>query len=106
MLIFALHIKTDRKLTVVNKMTRNLFLWQPRGIDYQISKEKKFNIDKTITKRYLLVQTEITFLPTLYFTSLGILPFGIARDKDPPCALLFVTWNLLNIFFDIEIKIM
>ena len=32
-LIFALHVKTDRKLTVVNKITRNLFLQQPKGID-------------------------------------------------------------------------
>ena len=40
MLIFALHVKTDRKLTVVNKTTRNLFLQQPKGIDYQISIEK------------------------------------------------------------------
>ena len=42
MLIFALQVKTDRKLTVVNEITRNLFLQQPKGIDYQISKEKKF----------------------------------------------------------------
>ena len=45
MLIFALHVKIDRKLTVVNKITRNLFLWQPKSIDYQISKEKNSNID-------------------------------------------------------------
>ena len=66
MLIFALLVKTDRKLTVVNKITRNLFLQQPKVIDYQISKEKNSNIDKRITKqtqRYLPVQTEIAFLP-------------------------------------------
>ena len=34
MLIFALHVKTDRKLTVVNKITWNLFLQQPKGIDH------------------------------------------------------------------------
>ena len=28
MLIFALHVQTDRKLTVENKITRNLFLYQ------------------------------------------------------------------------------
>ena len=50
MLIVALHVKTDHKLTVVNKITRNLFLWQPNGIDYQISKEKISNIDKRVTK--------------------------------------------------------
>ena len=69
MLIFALCAKTDRKLTVVNKITRNLFIQQPEGIDYRISKEKNSNIDKRITKqtyRYLLVQIEITFLPTHY----------------------------------------
>ena len=51
MLIFAFHVKTNRKLTVVNKITRNLFLEQPKGIDYQISKEKNSNIDKRITKQ-------------------------------------------------------
>ena len=49
--IFALHVKTYRKLTVVNKITRNLFLWQPKGTDCQISKEKNSNIDKRITKQ-------------------------------------------------------
>ena len=39
MLIFALHVQTDRKLTVVNKITGNLFPQQRKGIDYQISKE-------------------------------------------------------------------
>ena len=33
MLIFALHVQTDRKLPVVNNITRNLFLYQPKGID-------------------------------------------------------------------------
>ena len=51
MLIFALHVKTDRKLTAVNKITRNLFLRQPKGINYQISKEQYSNIDKRITKQ-------------------------------------------------------
>ena len=46
MLIFALYLKTDRKLTAVNKITRNLFLWQPKGIDYQISKEKIVTLTK------------------------------------------------------------
>ena len=41
MLIFALHVKTDRKVTVVNKIAQNLFLRQPKGIDYQ-SQKKKF----------------------------------------------------------------
>ena len=50
MLIFALHVKTDRKLTVLNKITPNLFPQQPQGIDYQISKEKNSNVDKRITK--------------------------------------------------------
>jgi len=45
MLIFALHIQTDRKLIVVNKIQ------QPKGIDYQISEEKNSNIDKRITKQ-------------------------------------------------------
>ena len=51
MLIFALHVKTDRKLTVINKITRNLFLLEPKGIDYQISKEKNYYIDKKIRKQ-------------------------------------------------------
>ena len=50
MLIFALRIQTDRKLTIANKITWNLFLYQPKGIDYQISKEKNSNSDKRITK--------------------------------------------------------
>ena len=56
-------------MTVGNKITWNLFLQQPKGIDYQILREKNSNVDKRITKqtqRYLLVQTEITFLPTHY----------------------------------------
>ena len=67
MLVLALRVKSDRKLRVVNKITRNLFLKQPKGIDYQISREKNSKIDERITKqtqRYLLVQTEITFFPT------------------------------------------
>ena len=51
MVIFALRVKTDRKLTVVNKITRNLFLYQTKGIDYQISKERNSYIDKRITKQ-------------------------------------------------------
>ena len=51
MLISAFHVKTDRKLTVVNKITWNLLLQQPKGIDYQISKEKNSNIEKRITKQ-------------------------------------------------------
>ena len=47
----ALHVQTNRKLTVVNKITRNLFLQHPKGIDYQIPKEKNSNIDKRITKQ-------------------------------------------------------
>ena len=46
MLIFALNVKSDRKLTVVNKITRNLFLQQPKGTDYQISKEKNLKLTK------------------------------------------------------------
>ena len=46
MLIFALHVQTDRKLTVVNKITRNLFLYQPKGIDYQIQKKKILTLPK------------------------------------------------------------
>ena len=46
MLIFALHVKTERKLTVVNKISRNLFLQQAKGIDYQISKEKILTLTK------------------------------------------------------------
>ena len=53
MLSFALRVQTNRKLTVVNKMTRNLLLRQPKGIDYQVSKEKASNIDKRITKQTL-----------------------------------------------------
>ena len=49
MLIFALHVQIDRKLTVVNKITRNLFLQQRESIDFQISQEKNSNIDKKIT---------------------------------------------------------
>ena len=41
MLIFAFHVKIDRKLTVANKITRNLFLKQSKSVNYQISKEKK-----------------------------------------------------------------
>ena len=51
MFIFALDVKTDRKLTVVNKITQNFFLQQPKYIDYQISKQKNSNIDKRITKQ-------------------------------------------------------
>ena len=51
MLIFALHVKTDRKRRVVNKITRNLFLQQRKGIDYQISIEKNYKIDKRLTKQ-------------------------------------------------------
>ena len=50
-LILALHVKTNRKLTIVNKITRNLFLYQPKGIHYQISKYKNSNIDERITKQ-------------------------------------------------------
>ena len=39
------------KLTVVNKITRNLFLQQPKGIDYQISKEKILKLTKELTKQ-------------------------------------------------------
>ena len=46
MIIFALHVKTDRKLTVVNKITRNLFPQQPKCIDYQIAKEKILTLTK------------------------------------------------------------
>ena len=46
MLIFALHVKTDRKLTVVNKITQYLFLLRPKGIDYQIPKEKILTLTK------------------------------------------------------------
>lgn len=48
MFIFALHAETDRKLIIVNKIIRNLFLYESNGIDYQTSKEKKINIDKGI----------------------------------------------------------
>ena len=51
MLIFELHVKTDHKLIVVNKITLNLFLQQPKGIDHKISKEKNSNIDQRITKQ-------------------------------------------------------
>ena len=51
MVIFALHVKTDHKRAVVNEITRNLFLQQPTGIDYQISNENNCNIDKRITKQ-------------------------------------------------------
>ena len=51
MLIFVLHVKTDRKLTLVHKITRNLFIQQPKGTDYQIPKEKNSNIGTRITKR-------------------------------------------------------
>lgn len=52
MLIFALHVKTDRNLIVVNEIIRNSYLYQPKDIDYWISKEKKnSNIDKRITKQ-------------------------------------------------------
>ena len=51
MLIFALHVKTDRNLTVVNKITRNLFLQKPKDIAYKISKEKNSNIVKRITEQ-------------------------------------------------------
>ena len=40
MFIFALHVNTERQLTVVNKLTRNLIPQQPKDIDYQIPKEK------------------------------------------------------------------
>ena len=51
MIIFALHGKTACQLTTVNKITRNLFLSQPKDVDYRISKEKHSNIDKRITKQ-------------------------------------------------------
>ena len=46
MLMFALHVKTDRKVTVISKITRNLFPQQPKDIDYKISKDKNSNIHK------------------------------------------------------------
>lgn len=39
MLIIALHVRTDGKLTVINRITRNLFLQLPKSIDCKISKK-------------------------------------------------------------------
>ena len=71
MLIFSLHVQTNRKLAVVNKITRNLFLQRPQGIDHQIAKEKILTLIKQYRNKRngatnVLVQTEITFLPTHY----------------------------------------
>ena len=57
MLIFELHVKTDRKLTIVNKITQNLFLWQSKGIDYQISKEENSNINKIMYETNMTLST-------------------------------------------------
>ena len=46
MLILALHIQTDRKPTVLDKIIRNLFLQQLKGVDNQISKEKIVTLTK------------------------------------------------------------
>ena len=47
MLIFALYVKTDHKLTVVNKVTRNLFLYS--NLKVSTTKSQKKNI-LTFTK--------------------------------------------------------
>ena len=51
-LIFALHVKDDRKPTIVNKITQNLFLQQPKDIDYQIPKEKILTLIKDIRNKH------------------------------------------------------
>lgn len=46
MFIFELYVKTDHKLTVVNKITRNSYIYQSKGIEYCISKEKILTLIK------------------------------------------------------------
>ena len=64
MLLFALHVKTDRKPTVVNKITRNLFLQRPEGIDCQISKEKNSDNNKTNNAIYWCKPKLLSCQPT------------------------------------------
>ena len=68
MLIFALHVKTDRKLTVVNKITRNSFLQSPKRYRLLNFKRKNSNIDKRITKQTTLS----AFLPNHHIISKGV----------------------------------